>query len=79
MDNQHKHIKGYRDLTEEEIVLINECKELEAKCVELSSRIGRITQEASALRYLSLAKTNIEQGFMWLVKSIAKPNTDWNQ
>jgi len=26
MDNQHKKIKGYRDLSEEEIALMNEAK-----------------------------------------------------
>lgn len=28
MDNQHKHIKGYRDLSPEEIALMNEIKAL---------------------------------------------------
>jgi hypothetical protein len=28
MDNQHKKIKGYRDLTEQEIALMNRIKEL---------------------------------------------------
>lgn len=28
MDNQHKHIKGYRDLTQDEINLMNEGKAL---------------------------------------------------
>ena len=34
MDNQHKLIKGYRDLTEEEIAMINEGKELAELCGE---------------------------------------------
>ena len=31
MDNQHKHIKGYRDLSESEIAAMNEGKELAEK------------------------------------------------
>lgn len=40
MDNQHQKISGYRDLSQEEIDLMNE-----------------------------------QQGFMWAVRSVAKPTT----
>ena len=32
MDNQHQHIKGYRDLTPDEIALMNEGKALAEQC-----------------------------------------------
>ena len=32
MENQHKQIKGYRDLSQDEIDLMNEGKELAEKC-----------------------------------------------
>lgn len=32
MDNQHQKIKGYRDLSQEEIDLMNEGKDLAEKC-----------------------------------------------
>jgi len=32
MDNQHKHIKGYRDLSQDEIDLMNEGKALAEQC-----------------------------------------------
>lgn len=35
VDNQHKKIKGYRDLSEAEIALMNEAKELAEQCGEL--------------------------------------------
>jgi hypothetical protein len=35
MDNQHKHIKGYRDLTEAEVALMNRIKHGEAGVADL--------------------------------------------
>jgi hypothetical protein len=43
MDNQHKHIKGYRDLSQAEIDLMNEIK---AKGEELRSLIAKIAAVA---------------------------------
>jgi hypothetical protein len=40
MDNQHQQIKGYRDLTQGEIDLMNEIK---AKGMELEALIGKVT------------------------------------
>ena len=39
VDNQHKKITGYRDLTEEEIALMNEAKELASRVGELTDKI----------------------------------------
>ncbi len=65
---------------------MNEAKELEARCLELHSRIGQRLRgqsidpsdhkqlEASqGLRWHSIARTEIETGFMALVRSIAQP------
>lgn len=71
MDNQHKKITGYRDLSQEEIDGMNEIKELEKQAGDLFKRISEI--EGVEGRCLSLAKTNLQQGFMWFVRSIAKP------
>ncbi|WP_443096906.1 Acb2/Tad1 domain-containing protein, partial [Pseudomonas tremae] len=38
---------------------------------ELFKQIGKI--EGVDPRLLALAKTNLQQGFMWFVRSIAKP------
>jgi hypothetical protein len=71
MDNQHKKISGYRDLSQSEIDGINSIKALEADAGELFKQIGKI--EGADLRVLAFAKTNLQQGFMWFVRSIAKP------
>lgn len=71
MDNQHKKITGYRDLTQAEIDGMNSIKALEADTGELFKQIGQI--EGVDQRTLALAKTNLQHGFMWFVRSIAKP------
>lgn len=71
MDNQHKKITGYRDLTQSEIDGMNSIKALEADAGQLFNQIGQI--EGVDQRTLALAKTNLQQGFMWFVRSIAKP------
>lgn len=39
MDNQHQHIKGYRDLTAEEIALMNEVKAKAEKVGQLVEKL----------------------------------------
>ena len=78
MDNQHKLIKGYRDLSQDEINLMNEAK---AQGEQLGALIERLeaadfaqtSDQVPDKRSLALAKTNLQQGMMWLVRSIAKP------
>ena len=71
MDNQHKKITGYRDLTQSEIDAMNSIKALEKDAGELFKQAAQI--EGVDPRSLALAKTNLQQGFMWFVRSIAKP------
>ncbi|MBR8475822.1 DUF7681 family protein [Burkholderia cenocepacia] len=40
MDNQHKHIKGYRDLSQEEIDLMNEIKEKGAELLAVQAKVS---------------------------------------
>jgi hypothetical protein len=73
MDNQHREIKGYRDLTPEEIALMNDAKgksEDIGKLVEVLRATPGIDQ-----RWLSIAQTDLQKGFMALVRSIARPTT----
>lgn len=72
MDNQHQKITGYRDLTQSEIDGMNSIKALEADAGGLFKHIGKI--EGVDPRLMALAKSNLQQGFMWFVRSIAKPN-----
>jgi hypothetical protein len=73
MDNQHQKIKGYRDLSQAEIDMMNEAKELAEKCGALIDTLTADVQTDQ--RAVALAKTNLQQGFMWMVRAIAQPTT----
>lgn len=73
VDNQHQKIKGYRDLTEAEIALMNEGKELAEKCREFTERV-KATPDIDG-RWLSIGVTDLQKGFMAIIRSIARPTT----
>jgi hypothetical protein len=73
MDNQHKMIKGYRDLSAEEIAAMNKVK-------EVGATVGQLVDELKALpgldqRWVSIGVTNLQQGFMALTRGVAQPTT----
>lgn len=72
MDNQHKKIKGYRDLSQEEIDAMNEIKELAAEIGEL---IEKLESTNADKRWLSIGKTDLQKGFMAVTRSVAKPDS----
>lgn len=73
MDNQHKQIKGYRDLSRAEIDAMNEGKAL---AEQVGAWIEKLQADASLdQRAVSLGKTNLQQGFMWAIRGIAQPQT----
>lgn len=73
MDNQHKLISGYRDLDQSEIDMMNKAKEMASLVGEVVTALQ--THEAIDQRWLAIAKTDLQKGFMALVRSIAKPTT----
>lgn len=73
MQDQHKHIKGYRDLSAEEIALMNEIK---AKGEELGALVKKLRETPSAdPRWVSIGQTDLQTGVMALVRSVAQPTT----
>ena len=87
MDNQHQEITGYRELTQDEIDLINEAKELEAKFLDFASHVEDVLDrqsmhnqeenkrqaEAQAYHWLAIGRTDIETGTMAIVRAITQP------
>jgi hypothetical protein len=71
VDNQHKKISGYRDLTEAEIALMNEVKATGATMAALVDKIQK-TPDIDP-RCAAIAKTELQTGLMWLVRAIARP------
>lgn len=72
MENQHRKISNYRELTQDEIDSMNAIKAWEQNAMRLIGNLGKIP--GIDQRRLSLAKTNIEQGCMWAVKAVARPD-----
>lgn len=73
MDNQHKHIKGYRDLSQEEIDAMNNIKNLASQVGDL---INELKDDPNVdQRWLSIAQTDLQKGFMSAVRSVAKPDS----
>lgn len=87
MDNQHKHIKGYRDLSQDEIDLMNEIK---AKGEELRELVNKVRANAETvegadkfdkdeadhpLYWSRLADCSLRTGIMYLVRSVARPQS----
>lgn len=75
-------IIGYRNLSQEEINLMNESKILASAVEEFIKKLtlppGSEDREKAKLvdqRWLAIAKTDLQKGFMSLVRSIAKPET----
>lgn len=71
MDNQHKLIKGYRDLSASEIEGMNDAKAIGIQLGELIERLEG--QPEIDKRWLDIAKTDLQKGIMSLVRSIARP------
>ncbi len=73
MENQHRVIKGYRELSQDEINLMNEVKEVGAKIGELVEKL-RNTPGLDQ-RWVSIGTTDMQTGTMALVRAIAQPTT----
>lgn len=71
MDNQHKKISGYRDLSQMEIDAMNDIKGLERQVGELLAQVAQI--DGVDKRCLAVARTELQQGFMWFVRAVAQP------
>lgn len=73
MKDQHTKITGYRDLSQEEIDLMNEGKALAEQCRAFVEKL-RAHPETDK-RCVALGYTNLQQGFMWTIRGVAKPTT----
>lgn len=73
MENQHRQIKGYRDLDQNEINAMNQIKliaEQVGAMVELMESNPDLDQ-----RWVAVGKTQAQQAFMALTRAVAQPET----
>ena len=73
MENQHKKIIGYRELDQIDINNMNEVKALGEKVRELIAVLER--NGTGDARWRTISETDLQKGFMALVRSIAQPTT----
>jgi hypothetical protein len=73
MDNQHRHIKGYRELGQAEIELMNQIK---AKGVEMGVLVEQLRNAQGVdQRWVSIGTTHVQQGLMALTRAVAQPTS----
>lgn len=73
MDNQHRQIKGYRELTQAEIDLMNAIK---AMGEELGGMINDLRAVKSIdQRWVSIGATDLQTGLMALTRAVAQPSS----
>ena len=71
MENQHRKLKGYRELSQEEIDLMNEIK---AKGIELGDLVTKLrSTEGLDQRWVSIGATDLQTGLMALTRGVAQP------
>lgn len=71
MENQHRKIKGYRELSQEEIGLMNEIK---TKGAELGELVDKLRTTAGLdQRWISIGATDLQTGLMALTRGVAQP------
>lgn len=85
MDNQHKKITGYRDLTQQEIDLINKIKAVGNTLEELFDEVeqtnliigkcSELDEIAEPTLWTNQAKINLKIGLMALTRAVAKPTS----
>lgn len=73
MKNPHTKITGYRDLTQEEIDAMNGIK-AEGERLRFLLEGLRDNREFDQ-RWVGIAETNLQQGIMAAVRSVAQPNS----
>lgn len=85
-------IRGYRTLSQDELSMINEHKEVEASLLRMLSatraalndqlRDARTSTEVARInaaepqRWVSMARTHFQQGFMCLNRAVAQPGEE---
>lgn len=71
MDNQHREIKGYRELGREEIDLMNEVKQQGVVLGELVEKLK--AHPETDTRWVAIGATDLQTGLMALTRAVARP------
>ena len=74
-DHKGLPVSGYRKQSDENVKLVNVNKELEERVLrQIDNMMANADlPEGFDKRMIALARTNIEQGFMWLNRAVFQP------
>lgn len=89
MKDQHTKIKGYRDLSQQEIDLMNRIKDHGEKTRELLNELNKLRnhqmihmdnsltpeQKNESVRCIDRATAHLQTGQMWFVRAVALPDS----
>lgn len=73
MENQHRKITGYRELTQVEVDKMNAIKEI-GTALEKTIDALRVHPGVDH-RWVSIGETHLQQGLMALTRAVAKPTS----
>jgi hypothetical protein len=72
MENQHRKITGYRELTQDEIDLMNRIKDVGR--IELEPLVAALRANPDLdQRWVSIGVTHMQEGLMALTRGVARP------
>jgi len=77
VDNQHQKISGYRNLTQNEIDLMNSIKSLENDIANLWHQAMESRSFIDG-RWMNIAKTKYQEATMAFVRAVARPADPFN-
>ena len=77
MENQHRKIATYRDLSQAEIDSINSVKLIEIRLANLWDSLSAVPGVDG--RDLALARTHFEDGCIRAVRAVARPTSPFNK
>jgi hypothetical protein len=73
MENQHRKITGYRDLTELEVIAMNIIKASGQQLSQLLDDLACVPDVDK--RALAIARTELQTGLMWASRAVARPTS----
>lgn len=74
MENQHRQITGYRELTSGEIAKMNKIKAIGQELEGLVNAMVQLNADADQ-RWVAIGRTHLQEGLMALTRAIAKPTS----
>ncbi len=70
MENQHRKVKGYRELSQAEIDTMNIVKKMG---IEIGEIVQMLRDSEADQRWVSIGATDLQKGLMALTRGITKP------